>query len=351
MFILDFRITHQCLRSEPTRLYVAATDHSECIGRSASGSDRSQRHPLRVYWRICVKIFVSPTEFCRHNKSHKFCLIWFFCDMLLRQNYFCCRAKIFTKILQCTQSELSLQHAPQQYCCNLLSSVYWPLYFHENKNNAINVPWRKHVELLTRPNLCYYCKAELWEYTYLNTCNLDLLNPYEKKKMKYKFNSEHELRGRLVLTWFPLKWVDFSVSEGDLLTHDWLTTRESPNAFFGIRDLRYRKIQDFKHNLSEIGDWMYVWEVGYHQDYRIALDFWSGLRNWITLSGASDRVSDFQGYNRAVTKISSFRVNAVIRRGIVQLGNSFVSIFLLFSMKVAEAHGQSSRGKSPVLAS
>ena len=75
MFILDFRITHQCLRSEPTRLYVAATDHSECIGRSASGSDRSQRHPLRVYWRICVKIFVSPTEFCRHNKSHKFCLI------------------------------------------------------------------------------------------------------------------------------------------------------------------------------------------------------------------------------------------------------------------------------------
>ena len=169
--------------------------------------------------------------------------------------------------------------------------------------------------------------------------------------MKYKFNSEHELRGRLVLTWFPLKSVDFSVSEGDLLTHDWLTTRESPNAFFGIRDLRYKKIQDFKHNLSEIGDWMYVWEVGYHQDYRIALDFWSGLRNWITLSGASDRVSDFQGYNRAVAKISSFRVNAVIRRGIVQLGNSFVSIFLLFSMKVAEAHGQSSRGKSPVLAS
>ena len=62
-------------------------------------------------------------------------------------------------------------------------------------------------------------------------------------------------------------------------------------------------------------------------------------------------MSDFQGYNRAVAKISSFRVNAVIRRGIVQLGNSFVSIFLLFSMKVAEAHAQSSRGKSPVLAS
>ena len=28
----------------------------------ASGSDTSQRHPLRVYWRIYVKIFVSATE-------------------------------------------------------------------------------------------------------------------------------------------------------------------------------------------------------------------------------------------------------------------------------------------------
>ena len=53
-------------------------------------------------------------------------------------------------------------------------------------------------------------------------------------------------------------------------------------------------------------------------------------------------MSDFQEFNRAVAKISSFRVNAVIRRGIVQLGNSFVSIFLLFSMKVAGENPQSS---------
>lgn len=87
---------------------------------------------------------------------------------------------------------------------------------------------------------------------------------------------------------------------------------------------------------------MYVWEVGYHQDYRIALDFWSGLRDWITLLGPSDRVSDFKAYNGAVGKISSFRVNAVIRRGIVQLGNSFVSIFLFFPMKVAGENPRSS---------
>ena len=108
-----------------------------------------------------------------------------------------------------------------------------------------------------------------------------------------------------------------------------------------------RKFRISKHNLGEIRDWMYVWEVGYHQDYRIVLDFWSGLRDWITLLGPSDvcvlyTMSDFQGFNRAVAKISSFRVKAVIRRGIVQLGNSFVSIFLLFSMKVAGENPQSS---------
>ena len=31
---------------------------------------------LRVYWRNFVKIFVSATEFCRRNKSHKFWLVF-----------------------------------------------------------------------------------------------------------------------------------------------------------------------------------------------------------------------------------------------------------------------------------
>ena len=49
---------------------------------------------LRVYWKIFVKIFVSATEFCRRNKSHKFRLIWLFaaccCNkILLRRQRFC----------------------------------------------------------------------------------------------------------------------------------------------------------------------------------------------------------------------------------------------------------------------
>ena len=48
--------------------------------------------------------------------------------------------------------------------------------------------------------------------------------------------------------------------------------------------------------------------------------------------------------SRAVTKISSCRVNTTSRRGIKQLGISFGSIFLPFSY-------ESSRGKCPALGS
>ena len=48
-----------------------------------------------------------------------------FCDMLLRQNSVT-ETKIFTIILQYTQSDLSPWCVAVTHCCNLLSSVYWP---------------------------------------------------------------------------------------------------------------------------------------------------------------------------------------------------------------------------------
>ena len=48
-----------------------------------------------------------------------------FCDMLLRQNSVT-ETKIFTIILQYTQSDLSRWCVAVTHCCNLLSSVYWP---------------------------------------------------------------------------------------------------------------------------------------------------------------------------------------------------------------------------------
>ena len=75
------------LRSVHSRRQVAvtsrATDHLVCTGWATSCKW------LCMYWGIFVKIFVSITEFCRCNKSHKLCLIWFFAT--------CCRDKDFHK--------------------------------------------------------------------------------------------------------------------------------------------------------------------------------------------------------------------------------------------------------------
>ena len=53
---------------------------------------------------------------------------------------------------------------------------------------------------------------------------------------------------------------------------------------------------------------------------------------------------------RAVAKISSCRVYAISRRGIVQLGSSFCSIFLLFPTRAARNHPHSCQGNPQPLA-
>ena len=53
--------------------------------------------------------------------------VWFdFCDLLQRQNSVR-ETKIFTKILQYTPSDLSLQRVAATCCCNLSPNVYRPL--------------------------------------------------------------------------------------------------------------------------------------------------------------------------------------------------------------------------------
>ena len=51
---------------------------------------------------------------------------------------------------------------------------------------------------------------------------------------------------------------------------------------------------------------------------------------------------------RAVTKISSCRVNTTSRRGIKQLGISFGSKFLFFSYEINRGHVLSSRERNPL---
>ena len=65
----------QSIKGLYTRQQVAATCRSETLRRRIT-------YVLEKF----VKIFVAATEFCRHNKSHRFSLIWFFCDLSQRQN-------------------------------------------------------------------------------------------------------------------------------------------------------------------------------------------------------------------------------------------------------------------------
>ena len=77
-------------------------------------SDKS----LRVYCRNFVKIFVSATEFCRRDKSHKFCLIL----QHVAATKFCRRDNDFHKNSQVHTKRFVA------CCCNLSPSVYRPLY-------------------------------------------------------------------------------------------------------------------------------------------------------------------------------------------------------------------------------
>ena len=68
--------------------HAMETDHSLCAaGRATSHSCNTLRPQHTCVEEIFWWKFVSATIFCRCNKSHKFCLIWCFCDMLRRQRF------------------------------------------------------------------------------------------------------------------------------------------------------------------------------------------------------------------------------------------------------------------------
>ena len=85
--------------------HFAAINHTVCTGRAISCVTRRSDKPLGAYsvWWISVQIFVSATEFCRLNKSHKFSLIWFFAT--------CCRDKIMSRRQRFSQKFSSTDRA------------------------------------------------------------------------------------------------------------------------------------------------------------------------------------------------------------------------------------------------
>ena len=123
---------------------VVARDHSVCTGPATSCSNTLRRHIASSVLEKFVKIFVSATEFCRRDKSHKFCPIWFFatccCDKILLQ-----RERLSQKlssthgaICRCDVSPQHVAATSRRTCtdtgwsvaatcfCNLSASVYRP---------------------------------------------------------------------------------------------------------------------------------------------------------------------------------------------------------------------------------
>ena len=91
-------------------------------GRYTLGDRLQQLVALLVYWRIFVKVFVSTTEFCRRKMLQKIKS-----DRIYAT---CCSDKIllhcqrfFTKLLQYTQSDLSLRVVVATCCHNWLLDV------------------------------------------------------------------------------------------------------------------------------------------------------------------------------------------------------------------------------------
>ena len=124
------------LRSVHTRRQVAATCrgnqsvHSMCTGRATSCSNKVRWHVAATNCFVCTgeflwkslspqQNFVAATRRKKSNQTES--------ARLVVATNSVAATKIFTKILQYTRSDLSLQYVTATCRCNLSSSVYRPL--------------------------------------------------------------------------------------------------------------------------------------------------------------------------------------------------------------------------------
>ena len=115
--------------------HVAATDHSVCTGRATSCSNKVRRHVAATNRFVCTgeflwkslspqQNFVAATSRKKSNQTESV--------RLVAATNSVAATKIFTKILQYTRSDLSLQRVAATCCCNLSPSVHRPLAFSDD---------------------------------------------------------------------------------------------------------------------------------------------------------------------------------------------------------------------------
>ena len=92
-----------------------------------------------VYWRIYVKIYVSATEFCRRNKSQKFCLAGLIFFVHVAAANFCCGDKDFYKNSPVHPKRLMLLRRVAATCCCNLSDLS-PLERFKALVKDVNIP-------------------------------------------------------------------------------------------------------------------------------------------------------------------------------------------------------------------
>ena len=110
--------------------HVAATDHSMCTGRATSCSNKVRRHVAATNRFVCTGEFLWKSFSLQQNfvaaisrkKSNQTESV-----RLVAVTNSVAATKIFTKILQYTESDLSLQRVTATCCCNLSPSVYLSL--------------------------------------------------------------------------------------------------------------------------------------------------------------------------------------------------------------------------------
>ena len=86
-------------------------------GRYTLGDRLQQLVALLVYWRIFVKVFVSTTEFCRRKMLQKIKSDRIYATCCSNKILLHCQ-RFFTKVLQYTQSDLSLRVVVATCCHN-----------------------------------------------------------------------------------------------------------------------------------------------------------------------------------------------------------------------------------------
>ena len=170
---------------------ASGSTYSVCTGRATSCSNTLRRQIASCVLHDFCRKSVSTIALCSCNKSQKI-KSDNLCDFLRRQNSVA-ETKIFTKILQYTQSDLSLQRVAatsRPTCTNRVSAATCRL-FHFMKMGAST--FRGPGSKITSLRTSWYGKTDNANFLPTEHCNFTPLVFYPRSFAPLRENSTQEL--------------------------------------------------------------------------------------------------------------------------------------------------------------